>query len=164
MGSPRPSRYALGSQGFSPYRGSAPDPLRLARPPTARLRPRLRPRHRRPGEAQPSQNRAPSHGSVPQLRRAIAAVIPTLRRFRPPSFPVFKNRARYADKPVMKADFRQMVHQSPPSFAPLLEMGALGTQRGVITMTGVDNRLVAEPVEDPRLDILEQGFELRRFR
>ena len=98
MASPRPTRYGPRSQAFSPCRGSdpggpctprhrrepapgepadvearsrvSPDPHRLARPLTARWRPRLRPRHSRP------RGPAVSPPQRPSLDRPIAAAVP----------------------------------------------------------------------------------------
>src|SRR5258708_1454494 len=54
--------------------------------------------------------------------------------------------------------------RSPPSFAPLFEMGTLGTQRRVVTVPGVDHCGVGVDVEHQGGDVVEERVELRRFR
>jgi hypothetical protein len=46
--------------------------------------------------------------------------------------------------------------ESPAPCAPLVEVRALRSDRGVITMPGVDDGAVAETVEDSRLHVFEQ--------
>src|SRR5258708_9896692 len=53
--------------------------------------------------------------------------------------------------------------RSPPSFAPLFEMGTLGTQRRVVTVPGVDHCGVGVDVEHPGGDVVQERIELRRF-
>ncbi|MBY0442543.1 MAG: hypothetical protein K2Q25_10480 [Mycobacteriaceae bacterium] len=45
--------------------------------------------------------------------------------------------------------------QLPAPRPPLVQMRALGAERGVITMAGVDNGVVIEAVKDLRLDAVQ---------
>ena len=45
---------------------------------------------------------------------------------------------------------------SPAALTPLLQMRTLGSERGVLAVAGVDHRVVTEPSEELRLDIVEQ--------
>jgi hypothetical protein len=53
--------------------------------------------------------------------------------------------------------------ESPAPCAPLVQVRALRSDRGVVTVTGIDNRVVTETVEDSRLHVFEQRFELCGF-
>jgi hypothetical protein len=73
------------------------------------------------------------------------------------------SRRRRQDREVAGQQRVVSPRRSPPSFAPLFEMGTLGTQRRVVTVAGVDDCLVRVDIEHPAAHIAEERVELRRF-
>src|SRR5512139_2220397 len=47
----------------------------------------------------------------------------------------------------------------PAPGSPFAQVGPLGAERGVVTVPGVDPRVVVVDVEDPVLDVVDQGLE-----
>src|SRR3954454_243463 len=52
---------------------------------------------------------------------------------------------------------------SPAALAPLREVWALGAQRGVLAVPGIDPRVVRQDGEDPLLDVVDQAGEALRL-